>query len=596
MNRKPLFVSLVATFIALLLFCGDILAEEAAAKKSIVLLPLQTSGNRDISYLQTGIRSMLASRLAAEAGVNIVDQALVDKEAAAAGKTNDPVGAAKIAASLQADFALACTLTAIGNSMSLDAKLYPANSQGQTETFYASAASEDEIIGAVDSLAWDIAEKTFGKQRPVPKFTQQAQMQPTAPMGQQPMMAPALPTGQPQGENPAYMTAHPDRQFMGSHGGMSPAPIMFPTAINSPFGFTKSQNLNFSMQALDVGDIDGDGQLDVAIAEKNKVTVYHLVNNRLVPFGEIETLSRYKIISIDLADINGNGKAELYVTGVDWITPDALGAEWQGKEFSYLFKNERWYVRPVNVPGPGLVLAGQRPAMDAAFAPGIYQVRVTDSILQQEEKLPVPDSVNLYDFSMADLDGDGKIEIIALDESDKLLVLQSGGKQLWKSDESFGGNLRYVGGENPRAQSSKDIHETREKDRTYIHARIVIDDINNDNQPDIIINKNLSTASKVLKNLKNYPSGEIHALAWNGIGLTELWRTRKIDGYVSSYQFVHDKEKESPATLFVGIVLNSGWTDVFSAKDSTVLIYPLDLAKMQQQMESVPQGYQYMGQ
>ncbi|OKY76984.1 MAG: hypothetical protein BM485_00235 [Desulfobulbaceae bacterium DB1] len=597
MNRNPIFFPIIVSFIALLLFCGEISAQEVS-KKSIALLPVQSSGSKDISYLQTGIRSMLASRLAAEAGVTVVDLPRVDQAAAAAGQTSEAERAAKTGSALQADFALACTLTAIGNSLSLDAKLYPVSSQGQIETFYASAASENEIIGAVDSLAWDIAEKSFGKQRPVPKFAQQAQMQQpvAAQPGEQPMLAPALPTGQPQGENPAYMTAHPDRQFMGSHGGMNPAPIMFPTAINGPFGFTKTQNLNFSMQALDVGDIDGDGQLDVAIAEKNKVTVYHLVNNRLVPFGEITTLSRNKIIALNLADINGNGKAEIYVTGVDWITPDSLGAEWQDKDFTYLFKNERWYVRPLYVPGPGLVLAGQRPAMDAAFAPGIYQIRVTESILQQEEKLPVPDSITIYDFSMADLDGDGKIEIIALDDSDKLLVMQSGGKQIWKSDESFGGTLSYVGGDDPRAQSNKDIHDTRTKDRRYIHSRIIIDDINNDNQPDIIINKNLSTASKVLKNLKNYPTGEMHALAWNGIGLTELWRTRKIDGYVSSYQFIHDKEKEGPATLFVGVVMNSGWSDVFAAKDSTVLIYPLDLAKMQQQMEAVPQGYQYMGQ
>ena len=52
---------------------------------------------------------------------------------------------------------------------------------------------------------------------------------------------------------------------------------------------------------------------------------------------------------------------------------------------------------------------------------------------------------------MADLDGDGKSEIIALDDYDKLKVLQAGGKQIWKSDETFGGSLIYVGGENPQA-------------------------------------------------------------------------------------------------------------------------------------------------
>ncbi|MBU0908476.1 MAG: hypothetical protein KJ717_02840, partial [Proteobacteria bacterium] len=101
--------------------------------------------------------------------------------------------------------------------------------------------------------------------------------------------------------------------------------------------------------------------------------------------------------------------------------------------------------------------------------------------------------------------------------------------------------------------------------------------------------------SRVLENMKNYPSGEIHALAWNGIGLTDLWRTRKIDGYVASYQLDRDPENKDMATLFVGIITNTGWLDIFTASDSTVLMYPLDLRKAESQDQNVQQGYQYMG-
>lgn len=586
---------LITILLFFIILSGNVSAAEETGKESIAILPFTANATKDIAYLQSGIRNMLASRLAADTGLRVIEQARVDQQAAAAGD-NLQIGSA-----LQADYLLSGTLTAIGQSISLDAKLYPVkNADKPVETFYASAATEDDIIDAVNSLAWDIAEKSFGKQRPVPKYPQQAQMPGTAPMpmAQQGMQPPALPTGEPQGD-PAYRTAHPDRQFMGSYQGGAyggGSPILYPTAITSAFGFTKTQNFDFSMQGFDIGDIDGDGKQDVALASKNKIFVYHLMDNRLMPFGEIELQSRYKVISLDLADLNGNGKAEIYVTSVDWITPNSMGLEWQGKEFDYLFKNERWYVRTMYIPGPGKTLIGQRAEINAAFARGIYQLRVTDTIIQQEEKLSVPDALNLYDFSLADLDGDGKTEVIALDEYDKLKVLHPNGKQLWQSDETFGGSLTYVGGENPTAKSDKDILETRVKDRTYIHSRIIIEDVNNDNQPDIVINKNLSTASRVLKNMKNYPSGEVHALAWNGIGLTDLWRTRKIDGYVASYQLDRDPDNKDAATLFVGIITNTGWMDVFSASDSTVLMYPLDLSKTEAQDQAIQQGYQYMGQ
>jgi TolB-like protein len=589
--------SLIAILLFWVIFAGNDSAAEEPGKESIAILPFTTNATKDISYLQAGIRNMLASRLAADTGLRVIDQSRVDQQAAAAGNSKQQDQLMRLGNALQTDYLLSATLTAIGQSLSLDAKLYPVKNPGKpVETFYASAATEDGIIAAVDSLAWDIAEKSFGKQRPVPKYPQQAQMPGAAvpmPMAQPGMQPPALPTGEPQGD-PAYRTAHPDRQFMGSYQGGG-SPIIYPTAITSAFGFTKTQNFDFALQGFDTGDIDGDGKKDVAIAAKNKIFVYHLMENRLVPFGEIELQSRYNVISLDLADLNGNGKAEIYVTSVDWITPNSMGIEWQGKEFDYLFKNERWYVKIMHIPGPGKVLVGQRAEINGPFSRGIFQLRVTDKIIQQEEKLSVPDALNLYDFSLADLDGDGKTEVIALDEYDTLRVLQTGGKQLWKSDENYGGSLVYVGGDNPTAKSDKDNLETRTKERTYIHSRILVQDVNNDNVPDIVINKNLSTASRVLKNMKNYPSGEIHALAWNGIGLTDLWRTRKIDGYVASYQLDRDPDNKDAATLFVGIITNTGWLDIFSASDSTVLMYPLDLRKTEAQDQNVQPGYQYMG-
>ncbi|MBI5556641.1 MAG: VCBS repeat-containing protein [Deltaproteobacteria bacterium] len=594
MTTSPLRFTLFFVLFLSSLLAGNSQAGDEKAKETIAILPFTANAPKDISYLQSGIRNMLASRLAAEAGLGIIEQARVDQQVAAAGELKQQNQLTQLGSALQADYLLSGVLTSIGKSISLDAKLYPINGAKPVETFYASAATEDDIISAVDSLAWDIAEKSFGKQRPVAKSSQQ-QGAVSAPTAQQ--QAPALPTGQGQlqNENPAYRTAHPDRQFMSNSPGGGASPLVYPTAITGTFGFTKTQNLNFSMQGLDIGDIDGDGQQDVVIASRNKIIAYHLVNNRLVPFGEMEIQSRFKIISLELADINGNGKEEIYATGVDWITPDSLGAEWQGKEFTYLFKGAKWYVRPMHVPGPGLMLAGQRSAIDEAFTPGIYQVSVNADTLQQAEKLPVPDSLNLFDFSLADLDGDGKTEVIALDNFDKLKVLETSGKLLWKSDESYGGTLKYVGGEDPAAKTDKETLETRVKNRVYIHSRIIVEDVNNDNLPDIVVNKNLDSASRVLENMKNYPSGEMHALAWNGIGLTDLWRTRKIDGYVASYQMVRNPDTKDSATLYVGLITNSGWFDVFAAKDSTVLIYPLDLSKREAQEQNPQQGYQYMG-
>ena len=532
----------------------------AAAADTIHIKPFTVYAKQDLAFLQDAMRNMMASRLAANAELQTVD---------------DPQ---------TADYLLEGDIIAIGEALTINAKVTTRGSSEPPETYYSSAANENEIIAAVDRLAADISAQTFGKGDYADHQAASAPV--TAPTVAAPV-APASP------DAPAFQTAHPDRAFirpttparqaMGQRGSA----FIRPATITGALGFDKTQNLDMSMQDLAVADLDGDGVDDIVLAGKNEIFLYHLNGSRLVQFASISLPDNQKILALNAADLNGNGVAEIYVSAVSDRRPMALAAEWQGSAFHYLFRDQEWYVRPVRVPGRGLLLAGQHAAIDGPFMPGIYEVSVDEGRVVRGEALPLPDQVNLFSFAMADLDGDGATEIITINQSDRLRVLRAGGKQLWQSDDFYGGSLRYVGGygisdrHSGRTKMTAGVHEDTSRDKTYIPSRIIIADINNDHLPDVVVNKNLSTASRILKNMKSYPSGEIHGLVWTGIGLSELWRTKKIDGYVASYDF----RKEAgayQASLYVGLVTNSGWLDILAAKESTVLIYPLDLSDQEQ--------------
>ncbi|MFA6465772.1 MAG: hypothetical protein WCT30_08455, partial [Desulfurivibrionaceae bacterium] len=57
----------------------------AAQPGRIAFLPFKANAPQDMSYLTTGIRDMLASRLASEIGLTVIDKAVVDKALASAG-------------------------------------------------------------------------------------------------------------------------------------------------------------------------------------------------------------------------------------------------------------------------------------------------------------------------------------------------------------------------------------------------------------------------------------------------------------------------------------------------------------------------------
>lgn len=563
MSKQTSRIFFPALLAALILTIHCILPTVGSAQTGrIAFLPFKANAPQDMSYLTNGIRDMLASRLASEVGLTVIDKAAVDKALASAGTPTQTEAFLKLGKALQADYLVAGSLTSLGTSLSLDAKFFDV-AKGEPRNFYATAKSESEIIQSIDSLAWDISEKVFAHKRPA-----SALVQPQAP-GQTAAQA-----------QPQYATAHPDRAFAGRTGMAGGSPFIYPKGITSEF--QKTQNMKLSLQFMEMADLDGDGQDEVIFADIDSVQIFKRDNTRLSKVGQIPGKVGYRIHAITVADLNKNGKPEIYVSAADTKNPHSFAFEWLGADkANYLFQDQKWYVRVMQVPGEGDLLAGQRSDFDKAVAPGIHRLEVNKGEVKASSRLDVPDSVNLFDFTIADLDNDGSREIIAIDQYDRLQVLRTSGTTLWKSDEFYGGTTRFIGGLEAMGISQK-VNEDGDMGRIYIPSRIIVSDVNGDGLPDVIINKNLSSASRIFQNMKNYPSGEIHALTWNGIALSELWRTRKIDGYIVDYLLRPSSDKKS-AELMVGLILSSSSLDVFAEQTSTMLIYQLDLTKKAEQ-------------
>jgi hypothetical protein len=174
------------------------------------------------------------------------------------------------------------------------------------------------------------------------------------------------------------------------------------------------------------------------------------------------------------------------------------------------------------------------------------------------------------------LGSSGAEKIIALNRDDYLCIFEQTDKPLsrvailggsneflWKSDEQFGGSNTYI---EPMNRNLTNRSEDADMIQ-YINLRIVTYDTNKDGKREIIVVKNLSSASRMFQTLKLFTAAEVYNLEWEGTGLVENWRTKKISGYVADYQF-KDIDNDGENEVVLALVLSVGG----SIKDRSVIV------------------------
>jgi hypothetical protein len=490
--------------------------------------------------------------------VTVIDRAKVE-ELSAGRVWPEPADVAK---SLAADLVLVGSITTLGTGVSIDARLFRA-AIGATESFFAAAVDQNGVIGAVDKLAADITANIAAEGEPGPTAG-------TAPVS--PELSPAT-------DPAAEQALHPDRLFLpvpvpvpvpapapAPAPAPTPAPVAPAIAAPPPAGSalpaTRSQLLDLEVQVMDVGDVFGEGRDQIILAEKQRITVFRQEGERLVPAGEAPAAPRHvRIIALNLADLNGNGRDEIYISAVADNSPLSYAVEWDGRNFVKLFDKQRHYLRPLLLPGRGWVLYGQEGGLEGPVKPGIYKADAFSGALLPSERLAVPESVNLFEFVMGDFTGDGRLETAVQTQDDDLLLFDSGGEVLWTGSGNYGYTGRFIG---PAYAGGLGAQKNLQ-----VPTRLVASDVHGDGRQELVVMENPAGVAALLKTVNSFVGGSIKVLGWNGVTLTELWATGALGSYVASFQ-----AKGADPRLYIAMVTKKAGT-LLGASRSVVASHDL---------------------
>jgi hypothetical protein len=335
----------------------------------------------------------------------------------------------------------------------------------------------------------------------------------------------------------------------------------------------KTRTFKTEIKGFAIGDVDGDTNNETVFVSSNTIYIYRYANRRFTRITEIQGPSQdslmginiamespHTFIGVDVADINDNGTAEIFVTSLSETNRlRSFVLEWNGTEFKTLTKDENWYYRVIKASKKGLpILLGQKGGFTDAFSGPIYALCWDNVRYVTEEKQRLPRRVMVYGLTYGDVLNEGRDSVLVIKKNGILSILDQDGQEHWTSSETYGGSNVYL---LSPAEMKEKKKEGRLTDPTagkglYLQQRIFVTDLDQDKKNEVIVVKNHDASRGLFQRYRKFINGHFEALVWDNVGLRSTWKTRKFSGYISDYD-VGDFDNDGTDELVFAVMAGS---------------------------------------
>lgn len=519
-----------------------------AAPRSYAVLPFQINGPTTYRYLEKAIPQMFTSRLYWKDHF----QPVSGDAAAKAALPGSEADVAKAQSALGADYAVWGSVTIVGDDCSLDVRVRDSKGKVWPKS---SRAKVSDLIAALQNSADSISAEVFGRAS--------AQTPATATPKQVNQMNEAFVVNEANPNQQVYL--NPQFRYQGNAAGDARL---------------RSQTLPFSALGMLVEDVDGDGKNEVLLLDDKAVYAYRWEGGRLMPAGEYHPNRYLECLNINSLDINRDGRREIIVTAVDEKSnePESFILNYAGGQFTEVMTRIDYFLNVVKLPPDFVpVLVGQKTGQPRLFRQGVYEMAKNGDKLMQLKRLELPEGANVFNFVWlpGGSKGDGD-KIVTLTDTERLRVHTAKGGRVAETDENYSGTAKGIAIEPNMPGMGRD--KVLLKSQYYIPMRMLAVNLDRDDNWELLVNRPISTASQFFERYRFFPQGEIHALYWDGVGMSLQWKTRRVKGSVADFALA-DVNNDGVQDLVLCVNTHPGSLGMESRK-TMVLAYPLDLSKV----------------
>src|SRR4030043_328260 len=483
----------------------------------VAILPFIIHRQENRDYPREGINDILPSRITVEGRIIVIERTVVERILYEMRPMRlDEAVAKQVGNRAGADYVRRGSITKVGNYISLDARLISSTEDKPPLGAHTQHKGIDDVMIKIGDFAQDIGFRIIGRR--------------------------AM-TARPSDPRSSHIIRS-EREIgrVGSEG----------------LEFKKSQTFPFEIKGLDTGDVDGDKKNEVVVMDDHNLYVFKYDGDKLSLFRKIEIGYQHNFLTLDVADVNRNGYAEIIVTSVVEDNLQSLIIEFEQGEFRTITKRANWYFRVLDHPKEGPTLMGQQMDSDGLISGPILKFVWKKNYFEKGPKMGFPKKTKIFGLTMANFRDQGATDIITINDSGHLIVESLDGKFSWRSRERFGGTNNYY---DTKKKKDPVYRPGQSPDwRVYIPGRIIIKDLDGDGLNELIINKNYSSSSGLLDRVRAFDSGEIVNLIWDDGSLKVNWKTRELNGYITDYQ-IKDADNDGNEDLVVTVVDLEGMSD-----------------------------------
>lgn len=197
-----------------------------------------------------------------------------------------------------------------------------------------------------------------------------------------------------------------------------------------------------------MGDVDGNGARELVVSDGQDIKIYS-IGKDLKEIWSVKGGSVSKHISLDILDMNKNGRAEIFITtlyeGSNIETGDTRRYSAGNKVRSFVIEydpSEGYRKIEDNMPY-FMRVAGKRLFMQKfssrkIFSGPVYEGQWMKETYKPGMPLQLPADANIYGFAFIDWQNSGKNQIMTFDDEGYLNLYNEGGILIWRSSKSFG--------------------------------------------------------------------------------------------------------------------------------------------------------------